>query len=49
METKELHTRLLLKKPTTSATKNIRVASSDKLVITFKFDSDAHISTMIPT
>ena len=29
--------------------KNIRVASSDKLVITFKFDVALRISTMIPT
>ena len=46
---KPLHTQLLSKKPITSATKNIRVASSEKLVITFKFDVALRISMMIPT
>ena len=45
---KPLHTQLLPKKSTASASKNIRVASPEKLVITFKFDVALRISTMIP-
>ena len=46
---KPLHAQLLSKKSTASVTKNIEVASSEKLVITSKFDVALRISTMIPT
>ena len=46
---KSLHTQLLLKKSTASASKNIRVTSSEKLVITSKFNVSLRYSTMIDT
>ena len=46
---KPLHTQLLPKQSTASASKNIRVASSEKLVITSKFDVSLRYSTMIDT
>ena len=46
---KPLHTQLLPKQSTASASKNIRVASSEKHLITFMFDVALRISTMITT